>query len=59
MNWGACVDSVQNRTCVYLPDGHKSIKTTGSKKVAAGIECHRGYGTLVEGAFIPLLIPEY
>ena len=59
MNGGACVDTVQERACVHLPDRYKSIETTGSEKVAAGIKSYRSYGTLVEGAFIPLLILEY
>jgi hypothetical protein len=59
MNRSACIDVMQERACVYLPNRNKSIETTGSEKAATGIESHRSYGTLVEETFIPFLIPEY
>jgi hypothetical protein len=59
MNHGACVDAVQERACVDLPDRNESIETAGSKKGATEIKSHRSYGILVEGAFVSFLILEH
>lgn len=59
MNGGACIDTVQDRAGIHLPDRNKSIETTGSEKAATGIKSHGSDGALVEGAFIPTLIPEH
>ena len=59
MNRSARIDVVQNRACVNLPNRNESVKTTGGEKAAKGIESHGSYDTLVEGSFIPFLVPEY